>query len=312
MPAAKKTKAKNAGMKGIGARAKAKKPTKGYGSKSIDWDAAMKLADAAAAKMVNKTIETQYSQALISMEYSKLASPPDGFSSGFKMAGLNQAWIPSQTTAGVYSLGAKYNQMLMWNLSALSQVKTQSAGSISGWRQGNKINALSLTFNLIGSIDELSADCDLHILVARRKDGDGAGSIYQTPGILTSEVPALYKPITDGPYAGNYGDSALVPSAHHLSMMRRNTDAWSFVEKGHTCKHFYASPSGSNLNMNAQVNMSLYLSLGNTWDFVSSTPGVAPQLKGGDYYVFVWREGPEDSEMEQRLKLYTHLAFKDA
>lgn len=300
--------------RGIGATARAKKSSKGYGSKGIDWEAAMKLADAAAAKMVNKTIETQYSQALIRMLHSGALSPPSSAFSGFTMAGLNQIW--NQGSGGVTIPAAAYNRMLMWNLSALSQVKPQSAGSISGWRQGNKINALALTFNLVGAIDDLSADCDYHIMVVRRKDGGGTGSVYQTPFLTNSDLPSLYKPITDGPFAGNYGDSTTTPVSHYLSMMRRNTDAWSFVEKGHTSKHFYASPqgnlSGSSITMNAEVNMSLYIPLGATWDFVSATPGESPVLKGGDYYVFVWREGPADTQMEQSLNLYVHLAFKDA
>lgn len=313
--------------KGIGATAKGKKTSKGYGGKSIDWEAAMKLADAAAAKQINKTIETQYSQAMTTLTYSSAGgatAPPTSGYSGFNLVGLNQNWSANNVAAVVatsntaatpaytsYTPLNVYNQMMVFNLSALSQVKGAQSGSISGWRQGYKINALALTINLTGEIDFLSSDCEYHMMLVRRKDGSNAGN-YQTPQLVTSDTMSLYKPITDGPFGTtSYGNSPNVPDPFYLSLMRRNTDAWSFVEKGHTSKKLYASPQGNASSMSSMVNLSLYHSIGSAWDFTSQTAGVAPVLKGGDYYLMVWREGATDTAMEQKFRVYTQLSYKD-
>lgn len=290
------------------------------GSDALDL-AMMKLADAAVLKNIGKSIETQKSEAVIKMQHQGKPSPD--FYSGFNLVGLNQNWdqafntdgTPAKDAAGnfVYNEVQSYDQMLAFNLSAMSQVKGTQGGSISGWRQGHKINALSFTITLCGEIEDISGDSEYHLLLARRKDGARAGD-YQNPTIVTADTMNLFKQLSDGPFAtSNYGDTSSTPSRHYLSMMSRNTDAWSFVEKGHMTRKVTASPQGNGITANASVNMTMYHSFGpggTVWDFTSQT-ATTPVLKNGDYYVFVWREGASDTQMEQNLKLYIKLSYKD-
>jgi hypothetical protein len=285
-----------------------------YGSKSVDWNAVAKLADAAVAKNLGRTIETQRSEAMIVMKYRTTVSPNNY--NGFDLVGLNQNWNPvtAADNSVSYSPTAVYNQVMTFNLSAMSQVKGSQSGSISGWRQGHKINALALTFTLTGEVQDISADCEYHILLARRKDGAHAGG-YQLPALVPSDQMGLFKPLVDGPFASSNGDGSAVPDKQYIGAMARNTDVWSFVEKGHVSKKIFASPQGNSITSNASVNLTMYHSFGTSggvWDFTTQTAGVAPVLKGGDYYVFVWREGATDTQMEQNLRLYTKLSYKDA
>ena len=287
-------------------------------SSSSSMEAVMrKLADAAVTKNINKTVETQWSEAMTVMKYRKQPSPT--LFTGFDLVSLNQNWtaIPaSVNSAGVavpatYENLMVYHQMLVFNLSSLSQVKGQQAGSVSGWRQGYSINALALTISLTGEIQEIQGDCEIHIMVARRKDGIEAGG-YLQPQLVNSDDMGLFKQLTDGPWGGfSHGFSAAVPDDQYISLMRRNTDAWTFPDKGHMSKKIFSSPSASSLTSNASVDMKMYFPLNTAWTFTSAA-AVNPVLKGGDYYVFVWREGATDEQMEQNLRLYTKLTYKDA
>lgn len=94
MPAAKKTKAKNAGMKGIGAKAKAKKTAANYGMTKMDEKAMIRIAEKMAEKQINKNIETQYSQACVRMR----AIDTSTSMLGWDMAGLN--WTVPEANVG--------------------------------------------------------------------------------------------------------------------------------------------------------------------------------------------------------------------
>lgn len=284
-----------------------------YSAKGIDWDTVTKLADAAVQKNIGRSIETQKSEGLIKLNYRTVASQ-NNFT-GFDLVALNQNWTSATDSTGkaIYNPVAVYNQMLVFNLSALSQVKGTQGGSISGWRQGNKINAMNLTLSLKGGVHDISADCEYHILLARRKDGAHAGD-YQQPTIVTSDQMNLFKPLADGPFATtNYGYSSAVPNVQYLSMLSRNTDVWSFTEKGHVSKKILAAPQGGTITTNSAVDLTLFHSFSSStglWDFTTNT-ATNPVLKGGDYYAFVWREGAVDTQMEQFLSLYFKLSYKD-
>lgn len=276
-----------------------------------------KLADAAVTKNINKTVETQWSEALAVMKYRSDPSPQ--LFTGWDLVSLNQNWstIPASTTAAGVAVPASYekfvayHQMLVFNLSSLSQVKGQQAGSVSGWRQGYGINALALTISLTGEIQDIQGDCEYHIMIARRRDGIEAGA-FMTPNLVTSDTMGLFKSLTDGPWGpSSRGYSSAVPDDQYLSLMRRNTDAWTFPDKGHMSKKIFASPAANNLSSNASVDMKMYFPINTGWTFTSAA-AVNPVLKGGDYYVFVWREGATDDMMEQNLRLYTKLTYKDA
>jgi len=290
-----------------------------YGFNKSDERAMMKMAEKIAEKTVSKNVETQRSHCLVTLK--PVNGSTAGPTSGFNLPALNQYW----GTAGAAStfLGS---QMLVFNLSALSQVKGTQSGSISGWRQGNRINVQGLTVRAVGRIQDLSADCKYHLMLVRRKDGTGAGS-YTTPTIINAPTASLYKPLESGPYySSNTVANVTNPVPAHISLMRRNTDAWSFVEKGHMTKSISAmptgnrylaedGPSGTETGMSAMLEMDMYHSFNTAWDFTSNTQmqaGVAPVLKGGDYYLFFWREGPPDLQAEPLINILLELSYKDA
>ncbi|AXH73723.1 MAG: hypothetical protein [Cressdnaviricota sp.] len=311
---------------GIGAKYRQKKAaaktaykSANYGVSKTDEKAMMKMAEKIAERTVSKNVETQRSQALVTFKHVNGGTA--GPTAGWNLPGLNQ-WWPTGATNWTFLP----SQMMVFNLSSLSQVKGTQSGSISGWRQGNKINVQGLTVSVRGKIQDLAADCKYHLMLVRRKDGTGAGS-YTTPTIINAPTAALYKPLESGPYFNaNAAASVTNPVPQHLSLLRRNTDAWSFVEKGHAVKQVLASPTGnrfvtedgtatSESGMIGSLDFDLYHSFNTVWDFTTNTQmqaGVAPVLKGGDYYLFFWREGPGDVQAETAFNLYMELAYKDA
>lgn len=292
------------------------------GGGSVDWNAVAKLADAAVAKNIGRTIETQRSSAMVVLADVDRATPAS--TAGWSLPGLNQVWVPL-ATAGAYRQDRSLDQLMVFNLSSLSQVKGAQGGSISGWRQGNKINMLGVSFNLRGKIAEISSDCEYHMMLVRRKDGAGAGK-YLTPSLVSAQTAQLFKPMDSGPYFNVSSVDTAVPVEAHLSMTRRNTDAWSFVEKGHVSKKLFASPTGNRnyvngagvsdasgeTGMTGMLSLDMYHSFNTVWDFTSSVSTEDPVLKGGDYYVFLWREGPSDLQAHTQMALHIDFSFKDA
>lgn len=297
----------------------AKKDEYGYSSKS---DAAYIQAavKAEARKQLNGSIETQYSQVLISMDSVSSTTSSGLLDSGFALPGLNQLFVPGQVVnnngtavnTNPSNLGFGGAQMLVFNLSALSQVRGSGPNQASGYRVGNKINAGRLTLKLYGAVVGPITDSTYHVMIVRRKDNAGAGT-YQVPRIMDASVSQLFKGITDGPLAtSNVGDGSTVPAANWLSMTRRNYDSYTFTTGAHKYQSVRIQPDGSSSgsDFSAQVTVELTHDFNEVWDFTSNLPG-APVLKNGDYFAFVWREGPNDRHMVQALRLYANLSFKD-
>lgn len=330
MPAYAPYKKKTGGAKpkGIGATARAKKATVDeYGYKASSSKAMISAAvKAETARLVAKNIETQHSYCLIQMNHvypsggSAVASAPSGATttqlanerSGFVMVGLNDTF----TSSSVGYQQTQYNSMLMFNLSALSQVRQSSSSAVTGFRQGNKITSPAISVTINGGVAGVAARCKYYAMIARRKDGAGAGSVYQTPQIVTSDLPVLFKPMNEGPLATtNTGYSTNVPVQTFLSTMRRNTDAWAFVQDAMTSQVVNAfSGPGTVVDLGdfaEKIEMSIYHRFAETWDFTTQTAGVAPVLRGGDYYLFVWREGPADVNAISNLNVQLSLSFKD-
>lgn len=314
---------------GIG---KTARNNKTYGGLTInDWDSALAQAvNSNVAKQIGKTIETQYSQTQITMnEFTSVPGSVAAYNSAvssWALCGLNQNFTPiiapvGSTNAGQttgYNFATVYHQVMWFNLSTLSQIRGPNSAGVAGYRQGYKISPSYVKARLTGWVNEMGADCQYHVMIAKRKDGAGAGFI-QAPTLQTSDAMNLYKPITDGPCAAlSAGTSPAVPDSHFISKMRRNQDAWSFPEGCHkkivlTQNESAELPGVTNTTSQAtNVDVELFKSLSGTWDFTSQNYADKPVLKGGDYYVFVWREGAVDPSMEQYLTLYLELAFKDA
>lgn len=318
MPAAKKTKAKNAGMKGIGAKAKAKKTASNYGVSKMDEKAMIRIAEKMAEKQINRNIETQYSQALVRMTAIDSVTS----TTGWDLHGLNWA---SAATSGGAGRGQILNAAMIFNLGYLSQT---GQSNLPGYRNGQRINAKALAITVEATLPQVSTDCTYHWRIVRRRNDSANNSAYATPTIVSMDTVGLFKPTTDGPLASTitypgYGQSVTSPIPGHVSSMRQNTDAWTFCTGGHGYHIVEGMPlDGTNppQRRTATFCKKLYFPLDQEWDFVVPN---GKDIKGGNYFIVLWREGSIDystvalwsdttaTTQHESINVFMELSFKD-
>ena len=308
---------------GIGAKAKATKKSKIIGKSKpkdyiakggVDWNLVSKLADAAVKKEVNKNIETQYSQAMVTLTHN----PDVTARAGWDLCGLNLN--ASQTG------DAKFDpdQALIFNLGYLSQ---QGSALTPGYRIGQRMNAKHFRITVSANLPLLAADCTYHWRIIRRKTDKSGQTAYSTPTLVSMTDIELFKPLLDGPFASSsrYGmeGSALNPFPYFSSHNRQNTDAWTFCQDGHGSKYvkgYPIDPDSTDQKYVASFCETMYFKLDTEWDFVSRT---GSDIKGGNYFFVLWREGGPDFVQytasptvtaalgKVQMKVLFELAFKD-
>ena len=310
--------------KGVSSVSKAAKYTKAnYGVSKMDEKAMMRLAKQMAEREVNKNIETQYSQAMVRM----YASDEITTTSGWTLRGLN--WRAKEVGK---PRSLALNSAMIFNLGYLSQV---GATTMPGYRQGQRINAKSLSFTITGTLPQITSDCTYHWRVVRRKNDVAWNEAYFQPTITTMDVIGLYKSATDGPlaasipYSTNSGttSSFTTPIPGHVSAFRANSDQWTAVKDAHghiTIKANPLDPGASDQKRTVDFCEKMRVSIEQEWDFVSRT---GSDIKGGNYFFVIWREGAQDyvaaSQFEmqnstaenpmlaQQISVWMELAFKD-
>ena len=270
----------------------------------------------AASRQIAKTIETQYSYALMTMiTTTGTTTDPNLSNSGFKLWGLNQYYVPVPTGAatGAAGTGWQYTgkQMFVFNLSSLSRVRSATETAVSGYRVGNKCNVNSIEINVFGEVIAPDVDgASYHGMIVRSKDGARAKYALQ-PKIANADELGLWKPMSDGPLAAsNTGQGVSFPVPEKLSLMRRNYDAWTYPASASMVKTLRTTETSSNYKQN--IDMNLYFKVDSVWDFTSALPGDSPVLKGGDYFFVLWREGAEDSSSRSNIGVHFAMSFKDA
>lgn len=299
MPAVRKSSGKKPYQKKSGPVTARKSYAKGSKYTSNDLQ---KQITAAAQRVVNKNIETQWSTALVVMSTSGSGS------SGWTMGDLNR------TLAATYDPTA----CMVFNLGWLSQPgQTNQAG----YRIGQKINALSFKFVVDVNVAMLSTDCTYNWAVVRRRNDAPNQNAYSTPQVVSHANLGLFKPLTDGPFVSSSGGAIvpnMVPASQGtpiptcLSAMRRNTDQWTFVSGASGSMSFNAvtaidptetttplspsNPASASAMVARHKSATMTVPLGTggggqEWDFV--TKG-GSDIKGGNYFFVYWREGPVD------------------
>jgi hypothetical protein len=317
MPATKR-KSTSSGSKANTKKTRTTKPLKStyskndkYGGPKVDWDTVVKLADRAAKKEINKNIETQYSQAMVTMTHT----PEHTAVQGFDLGGLNFDQAAKKFRA---------DQAMIFNLCYLSQ---PGSSLMPGFRVGQRINAKYFKITISANLPQVSADCTYHMRIVRRKSDRAGQSSYGQPTISPISNLELFKANTDGPLAANssYGNGAsgLTPFPYFASAMRSNTEAWTFVQKGHLTKYVKGMPIDIDTNDDKYVASfceSLYFPLEEEWEFVTRN---GSDIKGGNYFLVLWREGGPDFVQysaqpavtealgQVQIKVSFELAFKD-
>lgn len=288
-----------------------KKNADKYGAKSIDWDAAVKLAERAAKKEINKNVETQYSRVMATMTHT----PDHHATSGFDLGGLNFDQVAKKF---------KPDQAMIFNLGYLSQ---QGSSLASGFRIGQRMNCKYLRVVVSGNLPQVSADCQYHWRIVRRKNDQQGQLSYSVPTLTPMTTIGLFKGLLEGPLASqsSYGVGSAIdnPFPFFSSATRQNTEAWTFCKGGHGYTTLRAAPIDTDGNDDKVVKSfceTLYFPIEDEWEFVSRT---GSDIKGGNYFFVMWREGGPDyvqytetstvlKELGSiELKVLFELAFKD-
>jgi hypothetical protein len=286
----KKTYTKKAGAAKV---TKAKVVSKGKtpGTGKVDHSKAIK---AAVDKALSKTIETQHAYQNIVMNTSTRTL------SGLRMSPLNGEYLSTDKDGNTLWKFVQ-DRVFATNLSGILQVRGQNATSASGYRVGFKTNVLSIRVDIRGIIVNPHVECKFHALLARRKDGTRPP--YYTPTIINFNESALWRKNDSGAYAY---------SAFHTdfpTMDKRNTEVWSFPTGGHVEK---SVPPVSLSNTGRMFQLSMYKEIKDVWEFNTELPKADNNLKDGDYCLFIFREGVEDTpSATSNLTVSIDIAFKD-
>lgn len=286
-----------------------KKNADKYGAKGIDWDAAVKLAERAAKKEINKNIETQYSQVMM----TSTKDPAKTLTKGWDLRWLN---------ADAANAKMVQSNALIFNLGYLS---AQGSSLQTGHRIGQRMNAKYFRIVVSANLPMVTSDCVYHWRIVRRKHDQAGQLAYDQPTIAQMSEVGLFKPVSDGPLFkdSSYGyGTDTIPFPTYVSSMRQNTEAWTFTKGAYGSKYVKAQPLDleADHKYTASFCETFYHPLEEEWEFSSRT---GSDLKGGNYFFVMWREGAPDyvqfnaaQETIAKLggleiKVLFELAFKD-
>lgn len=292
MPAASKKRPQGIGAKYASKKAKTTAPKysskgKSYGKQVVDWQEAMRISEAAVNRAINKNIETQVSKGLLLSTLGQAKTETEGWN----IRNMNVSW---ENGAPKY----RRDGAIIFNLGFLSQ---HGASLIGGFRTGSKINAKYLRVTIEATLPQTSADCTYHFRIVRRKADQSQQMAYPVPTISSMRDLRLFKTEFDGPFASSvaYGVGADVvnpfPSASSVS--RQNTDEWRFFTgDAYKTKFVKGTIAAPNVVTGYHVSHfveTVYLKLEEEWDFPARPPN--SELKGGNYFFVMWREGALDA-----------------
>jgi len=310
--AAKKTKTKKSSSNVYGTGWQKSDKYGGKGLEAILYEAEAR-AKKAVQKEVNKNIETQYSQAMVTLTHT-----PNKATTGWDLGGLNlnvDKFDPDQA--------------MVFNLGYLSQ---QGSALTPGYRVGQKINAKHFRIVVSANLPQISSDCTYHWRILRRKTDKTGQLAYAKPTLASMTQLELFKPLTDGPFASDskFGaeGSAQNPFPYFSSANRQNTEYWTFCQGGHGHKFLKGHPIQVDSDADTTIDQkyvasfceTMYFPIENEWEFVSRT---GSDIKGGNYFFVLWREGGPDFTQyasqpnllaqlgEMQIKVAFELSYKD-
>ncbi|MGI4851893.1 MAG: hypothetical protein ACRYGR_08125 [Janthinobacterium lividum] len=305
MPYVKKGKKKPAG---IGASYRAKKKAANYGA----TPAFNKALVAAVKKVEMKQTETVYSQASLFM-----GSFNSYTLSGYNMSALNQT--------GTFSASAPANrcngtsQCLLFPVSIMAQVGNTST---PGYRKGQSICPVGLRVAIKHDQGLSSVGATFKWALIRDKGASllASGVTISSPAIGQTTAINLFVPMTQGPLVSASALTGTPPTGDFVSAMRWNSYQWRKVKSGSWTMPATASrentgivtaPTSSSVTVSASKNMVVYCPIPDkTWDYPA--PTAINNIKGGDYFFVIWREGAGDPALGyDQMSVFFELSFKD-
>lgn len=288
---------------GIGKAARAKK--KNYGA-SASFNKALV---AAVERVENRTLETTYSQsgAFLNVGSSTFNQ------TGFNLSGLNQTAAYSASTPSTRISAT--NQCFVFPICPLAQVGNSST---PGYRKGQRINPLAFRFSIEHN-QSLSTVAATYKWAVVRNTGSTLTTNNTTPGIVQTNGLNLFVPLTQGPLAASGGPNGALPLGDFSSCMRWNRAEWAVKKSG----SYVLGAALERLNSNAPTTptvppyhntskcFSAYTSFKEKhWDY--PLPTAISNIKGGDYYFIMWREGIADTFIgNDVINFVCELSFKD-
>lgn len=281
-----------------------------YGAKAIDWNAAARLADQAAASAVRRSTETTYSQSGVIMNTAMTPLTQ----TGYNMSGLNQT--AAYSGADVVTRLSRTNACFVWPVSPMAQVGNSST---PGYRKGQRINPIGFRF-CITHYQGLPTvqNATYHWAMVRNKSVTLGGNPV-IPYITTTTNLQLFTPLIQGPLASAGGPNGVTPVSDFSSSMRPNSQSWTKVKSGswtmspmleRANNAVYVQPDHAN-DQNSAKSITGYVKFKDAhWDY--GTPTAITGVKGGDYYFVIWREGTRDLYINSDAMVTTfELSFKD-
>lgn len=296
MPAAKKVYAKKAGAAKVTKKTYPKKtpgtglPKKTYAAVDVD-----KRIQAGINKAMSKNIETQHSFMDVIMR------PGTNGLAGKIIAPLNKAQVVDTQGNKTGNYTFNNNSTMVLNLSSMMQVRGASATSASGWRSGFKTNVLSIKVDIRGVVKNCTVECKYHAMLVRKKDG--VRPAYYNPTLINFDESQLWRKNNAGPF-GHENFHYDYPT-----LDKKNTEVWSWPTGGHVEKSV-APVNAEGLTRTFQLSM--YKEIGAEWEFNTDLARADPALKGGDYCLFIFREGPDDlNAIDSTIRAVVDISFKD-
>lgn len=265
---------------------------------------------AAVQKVEARSQETVYSQSGVYMDSSAATFTQSGYS----LSGLNTsaAW----TAAGTGARCNATNQAFVWPLSPMAQVGNTSN---PGFRRGQRINPIGFRVSIAHeqAIPSVSATYKWALL---RNVGQTLSNNNVTPGITQTNALGIFVPWTQGPLASAGGPNGVLPNGDFSSITRWSRQDWSVKKHGSWTMQPALNRENSSVVQNPQATTQFYSSSKLTqcyiaikdthWDYPTPT-GIA-NIKGGDYYFVIWREGVGDPFIGRDYMACTfELSFKD-
>ena len=281
-----------------------------YGAKSIDWNAAAKLADQAAASAVRRATETTYSQGGLYLNTFNTTFNQ----TGYNMSGLNQsaAYVASTTNTRQNAT----NQVMVWPLSPMAQVGNTAT---PGYRKGQRINPVGFRFSIAHTQSLATLQGAVYHWALVRNKGLTVTNNPTQPFITQTNAMALFVPWVQGPIA-SLGPNGTLPNGDYSSITRWNYQEWNKVKTGTWTMrpvlnlenaNTVQAPGATAVPQQVKFSQGYVPIKDANWDYPS--PTAITNIKGGDYYFIIWREGPGDTIIGSDVMCCTfELSFKDA